>query len=120
MNKIIWRFASGFLLCAFPAHAGQIWVAPNGNDTAAGTQKQPLATPQRARDLAREQIKAGQSVEIVLRGGTYELKAPLELGAADSGTAQAPVVWHAANGEEVRFSAGRTVTGWRPVSDAAV
>ena len=116
-----WRGWAFFLaMQAVCATAGQIWISPGGNDAALGTEALPLATPQRARDLARQQIKAGQSVEVVLRGGTYELKAPLELGAEDSGTAQAPVVWRAATGEEVRLSAGRTVTGWGAVSDAGV
>ena len=107
-------------LIAPVTHARQIWVAPNGNDAAPGTQKQPLATPQKARDVAREVIKAGHNVEIILVGGNYELKAPLELGAEDSGAEGKPVVWRAAPGALVRLSAGRTVTGWRTVSDAAV
>lgn len=104
-----------FSLFAFStiAHAGQIFVAPNGSDTASGTQKQPLATPERARDLARQQIKAGERVEIILQSGNYELKAPLELSEADSGE-----VWHAAKGATVRFSAGRNIGNWRKVSDA--
>lgn len=114
----------GFLLMlalmAYSAEAAQIWVAPNGAAAAPGTAQRPLATLPQARDLARQQLKAGQSVEIVLRSGTYELKAPLELGAADSGTAQKPVVWRAAPGAQVRLSAGRNLTGWRPVSDAAI
>ncbi len=112
-----------FLTLAFSvtmAHAGQIFVAPNGSDTAPGTQKQPLATPERARDVAREQIKAGQSVDVILQGGNYELKTPLELSEADSGTSEKPVLWHAAKGATVRLSAGRTVSNWRKVSDAAV
>ncbi len=109
--------ALAFLLLTLTAsaHAGQIYVAPNGNDAAPGTQKQPVATPQKARDLAREQIKAGENVEVILRAGNYELKAPLELNAADSGA-----LWRAAPNETVRFSAGRTVANWRKVSDAAV
>jgi len=109
-----------FLVAAGSAIAGEIWVSPAGDDSAPGTKDLPIATPGRARDLARAQIQAGQRVEIVLRGGNYELKAPLDLGVDDSGTRQAPVVWRAADGEEARLSAGRTVAGWRPVSDAAV
>ena len=112
-----------FLTIIFSAtttHANQIFVSPNGNDAAPGTQKQPLATPQRARDLAREQIKAGQSVEVLLQSGNYQLQAPLELSEADSGSETKPVIWRAAQGATVRFGAGRAVSKWRKVSDAAV
>ncbi|MFZ4775681.1 MAG: right-handed parallel beta-helix repeat-containing protein [Terrimicrobiaceae bacterium] len=102
------------------APAGQIWVSPVGNDADPGTRSQPLATPERARDMARQQISSGQKVEIILLGGTYELKQPLELTAEDSGTPQSPVVWRAAKGAEVRLSAGRTITGWQAVADTGV
>ncbi len=108
------------LVAAGSAMAGEIWVSPGGDDSAPGTRERPLASPHGAREVARAQIKAGQGVEIILRGGNYELPAPLELGAGDSGTRQAPVVWRAANGEDVRLGAGRTVAGWRLISDAAV
>ena len=105
---------------AASAFAGQIWVSPSGRDDAPGTENQPLATPQRARDLARQQILSGQNVEVVLRGGAYELNSPLELSAEDSGSARSQVVWRAAAGEMVRLSAGRSITGWQKVSDPEV
>ena len=105
---------------AASAFAGQIWVSPSGDDDAPGNESRPLATLQRARDLARQQILSGQGVEVVLRQGTYELDRPLELAAADSGSAQVPAVWRAATGEEVRLSAGRCINGWQKVSDERV
>jgi hypothetical protein len=42
------------------------------------------------------------------------------LTAADSGSAKASVVYRARKGETVRVSGGKTVTGWKPVSDAGV
>jgi hypothetical protein len=56
----------------------------------------------------------------MIRGGTYELREPLTLGAQDSGTPEAPVVWRAAAGETVRVIGGRMVRGLEPVRDAAV
>ncbi|MDQ2686488.1 MAG: hypothetical protein M3Y28_01330, partial [Armatimonadota bacterium] len=109
-----------FLLCLRPCMAAQIFVAPNGNDAANSTSAHPVATPERAQTLAQAVIKRGERVEVVLRAGTYELRAPLAFSAADSGTANAPVEWRAADGATVRLSAGRDVTGWRPVNDAAV
>jgi hypothetical protein len=101
--------------------AGQIVVSPSGNDsTGDGTEAKPFASLERARDAARAALKAGQAADVLLHGGTYELNTALDLGPDDSGKAAAPVVWHAAPGEQVRLSGGPLVTDWKPVSDAAI
>jgi hypothetical protein len=118
--------ALGVLLAAGSAGgaAGMLYVAPGGSDSGGGTFEKPFATLERARDAIREMKKAGPlpagGVVVELRGGTYERDKPLELTAADSGTAEAPIVYRAARGAEVRISGGRAVGGFRPVSDAAV
>ena len=43
----------------------------------------------------------------IVRGGTYSLGTPLELGPADSGT-----TWQAAGGERAVIRGGELVTGW--------
>jgi len=110
----------GLLLSAAPAFAAQFFVAPNGSDASPGTRARPFASPQRARDAVRAARKRGEACEVVLRAGDYELSAPLELSAEDSGTEQQPIVWRAADGEAARLSAGRRVAGWKPVSDPQV
>jgi hypothetical protein len=110
-----------FALAGDAAWAGQIVVSVSGNDvTGDGTEARPFAGLERARDAARAALRRGEPVEIVLHGGTYELKAPLLLGPEDSGTASVPAVWRAATGEEVRLSGGRLITGWGPITDPAV
>jgi hypothetical protein len=97
-------------------------VSPQGNDANPGTGAKPFATLERARDAMRK-LKTQSSklkVEVVVRGGTYELVRPFELTAEDSGSTKAPVVYRARKGEQVRISGGKTVTGWKPVSDASV
>ena len=54
----------------------EIVVSPQGLDSNPGTREAPLATPARARDLARERRGKGPVV-ILLRGGTYALAEPL-------------------------------------------
>jgi hypothetical protein len=97
-------------------------VSPQGNDANLGTSAKPFATLARARDAVRQpKIQNPKSkIEVVLRGGTYEMARPFELTAQDSGSVKAPVVYRARKGEQVRISGGRTVTGWKPVSDAGV
>ncbi len=106
-------------------------VSPQGNDqwsgrldapNDAGTDG-PLATLERARDVARQARKDGGSaagVLIELRAGRYDLTQPLALTAEDSGTAEAPLVIRARAKEQVTLSGGRAVTGWQPVTDPAV
>ena len=49
-----------------------------------------------------------------MRGGTYELRQTLKLGAADSGTQDAPVMWRAYPGEEPILTGGAKITGFVP------
>lgn len=120
MKPLLLALVLVFVIFGRPGWAALIVVATDGSDAANGTSAHPVATPEHARDLARAAIKRGERVDVVLRAGTYELREPLALGAADSGTANAPVVWRAADGATVRLSAGRDVTGWRPVTDPAI
>ena len=56
----------------------QIYVSPRGNDKADGSLKKPLRTIQAAVDKASQ--KKDVDVEIVLRGGAYELDRTVEIG----------------------------------------
>lgn len=110
--KIILGFAA--LLLA-PLHAAEFHVSPAGNDVNPGTKAKPFATLERAREAVCK-LKAQSSklnIEVVLRGGRYELAKPLEFTAADSGTKERPVVWRAYGNEKPVVSGGTRVTGWR-------
>ncbi|MBM4017753.1 MAG: hypothetical protein FJ288_05400 [Planctomycetes bacterium] len=103
--------------------AAVFYVAPGGNDQAPGTKDAPFATLERARDRLREMKKAGGlpdgGVTVFLRGGTHERREALVISEADGGTEKSPVAYRGEPGQEVRLSGGRTVTGFRPVTDAA-
>jgi hypothetical protein len=101
----------------------RLFVATNGVDTAAGTADAPFASLQRARDEVRTRKAAGglpKGAEIVVRGGTYALTAPFELGAEDSGAEGAEIVYRAQAGHEVRITGGKTITSFDRVKDQAV
>jgi hypothetical protein len=86
--------------------ASDIYVSPTGNDGAAGTLAAPLATLTAARDKA-DQLKAtNPPVTIYLRAGTYYLTAPVVFGPANSGTANAPIVYRSYPGEKAIISGG--------------
>lgn len=106
-----------FIAYAFQPHvsiaaqpATSIHLSPAGSDDGDGSNARPFATPQRARDAARDALRKGERVEVIVMPGTYELKEPLVLGPEDSGKEGAPVIWRAHN-TKIRaiFSAGRKV-----------
>ncbi|MFH0983713.1 MAG: alpha-L-fucosidase [Planctomycetota bacterium] len=100
------------------------WVAPDGSDQNAGTKEKPFATLERARDAVRDlKNRSGLpkgGITVWLRGGAHERAKTFELGKEDSGTAEAPVVYRAVAGEEVRISGGRRIpaSAFKPVDDA--
>jgi hypothetical protein len=102
-----------FILCValnMPCLAMEIHVSPNGAAAGDGTAEAPFATLAQARD-ALDNVDREAGITVIVHGGMYELNAPLILGASESGTADAPVVIRAAEGEEVRLSGGRTLPG---------
>ena len=101
-------------------------VSPNGNDGSAGTLAEPWRTLGRARDAIRGARSSGNDlaggVTVIAHEGTYWLPEPFELGAEDSGTATAPIVYRAAEGETVWLNGGIPLRlgDFRPVTDQKV
>jgi parallel beta-helix repeat protein len=96
-------------------------VAPDGQDGNPGTEAQPFATLERAREAIRHLKETGGlpvgGVRVELRRGIYELAQPFALTADDSGRPDAPVTYCARAGEEVRLSGGRRLAGWELVTE---
>ena len=121
---------NGFALPARAANPLTLYVAKNGRDTWSGRQKTPnktqtdgpFASVARAQDAVR-QIKQKElpegGVRVLIAGGTYELEASLVFDARDAGTKAAPIEYAAQTGQTVRFTGGRAVKGWKPVTDPA-
>jgi hypothetical protein len=111
-----------FFLCVFlfapGVFAGEVHVSTRGDDTNPGTVDRPCKTLHRAQALARAQLERGndQPIDVVIAPGAYELDRPLVLGPQDSGTADAPVTWRAADMDDKPvLSAGRLIHGaWQP------
>ena len=107
-----------------PEPAVVLYVAPDGSDAAPGTQEQPFATLERARDALRQLKQEGTLAQggatVLVRGGHYRVTQPFTLTAEDSGTASAPVRYRAAKGETPVFSGGIRLSGFEPVTDAAI
>lgn len=98
------------------AKAVAFYVAPDGDDAWSGRADRPFVTLQHARDAVRALKAKGLSapVEVVIRGGVYDLSEPLVLTPEDGGTAACPITWRAQQGERVLIRGSRKITGWKP------
>ena len=101
-------------------------VAPNGTDAGDGSPAKPFATLERARDAVRSLKAAGNGpagpVTVWLQPGVYPRTQTFELGAADSGSETAPVVYRAVKPGEACLQAWYRINpaDFRPVTDAAL
>jgi hypothetical protein len=96
------------------------YVAPGGSDDATGTQDEPFASIARAKSAVRAVVDSARSpVVVFLRGGVYELDAPLVFGPEDSGAAGRAVEYRAFDSERPVIGGGRSITGWQPVPGAS-
>ena len=99
-------------------------VAPGGLDTNAGTETNPFATLERARDEIRALKKRGPlppgGVAVCIHGGQYGMVETFKLGPEDSGTPASPIVYQAWQDERPVLSGGARLTGFQPVTDPTI
>lgn len=97
------------LAASQPAY--ECFVSPTGSDKGSGTMLQPFATLERARVAVRAALATGgKGAAVTLRGGVYHMGESFRLSKADSGTADAPVIYRAAPGERPRLVGGADVS----------
>ncbi|MEI6501863.1 MAG: hypothetical protein WCP21_12650, partial [Armatimonadota bacterium] len=101
------------LLLAVPAMAVDLYVSPDGKDMNAGTKSAPFQTLGKARDTLRALKAQGPlpkgGATVWLWGGVYRADSTFELTKADSGTADAPIVYRAVKPGTVRLMGGATL-----------
>ncbi|KPL12237.1 hypothetical protein AMJ85_01520 [candidate division BRC1 bacterium SM23_51] len=108
------------------------YVSMDGNDAWSGRPAEPnqrrtdgpFATIERARQAIRRLKEAGRlpdrGVTVYMRGGTYPRTKTFQLTADDNGAKDAPIVYRAHGGEEVRLIGGREIAGFKPIDDPAI
>ena len=102
------------------------FVATDGSDRNPGTQAQPFASLQRARDAIRELTGTGASpaggVTVWVADGTYWLPESLTLKRGDGGTQESPIVYRAAHKGRAHLCGGRAIPShaFEPVHSADV
>lgn len=80
----------------------------------------PLRSLGQARDHIRERRAAGDlagPVRVVIADGRYPITEPIVFGPGDGGSADAPVVYQAADGARPVISGGRLLDGWEETAD---
>ena len=112
-----------FLILGLNANAAEIYVSANGKNSNSGEKNHPLATLgaalRKARELRRlDKVKPGETVEIVLEGGLYQLYEPILIRHEDSGTPDSPTLIRSADGAKPIISGGVRVKDWQEVSDS--
>ncbi|OGV67941.1 MAG: hypothetical protein A2283_12265 [Lentisphaerae bacterium RIFOXYA12_FULL_48_11] len=110
------------------AHAEMnIYVAADAEAGGDGTRRKPYQTLEQVRDRIRAARKTGtlkssEAVTVNVKPGIYQFKAPFELTAEDSGTAESPVIYRAQKRDKVKVHGGVTLdpSKFKPVTDTAV
>lgn len=90
------------------------FVAPNGDDSNAGTEDAPFQTLRKAQEVVRSVTsKQTGDIAVVMREGIYTLGSKLSFDERDSGCNGYDVVWMSYPGEVVRISGGKKLTDWK-------
>ena len=103
-------------LLACSAQELRLYVDPGGDDTHTGSVRQPLASPEGARDRIRTLRAAGERerpIRVIFHSGRYFLKQPLILESRDGGTEQHPVHYEADGEASVTWSGGLSLSDIR-------
>jgi len=101
--------------------AAEIYVDPNGDDGASGTKTEPVATLERAQDLARAALSENTGdVVVYLRGGVHPRSEPLELTFQDSGRSGSRMIYRSYPNEQAILEGGLQVTDWEAAFDAVL
>jgi hypothetical protein len=112
-NTIKYPAILALFLSQSSVFATDFYLSPTGNDTSGdGTSSAPWKSLNKARDHVRTITTLTESVNIILKDGTYELANTLDLTAADSGRNNFTITYKAETTGNAIISGGTKVTGW--------
>lgn len=103
----------------------ELHVSVNGNDTASGAKESPLKTLDGARKRVRDYRKSygsGVQISVIFHEGKYYMYDTVKFDENDTGYADSPTIYKAAQGENVIFSGAAPidVKGFKKVTDPAI
>ena len=100
----------------------EFFIAPDGDDRHAGSEKAPFATLLRARDAVRKVDRTGgKEIRVWLRGGIYRLAETVVFGLEDGAGSGSRVVYASYPGEQAILSGAASLPGeWKKAAAANV
>ena len=109
---LIWLLAGGLF-----AQELNFYVSSTGNDTNDGfTPSTAFATLEKSRQAVLQAKSARSnftSINVFVKGGTYQLSESVVFKPEDSGTEKMQITYQAMPGEKVMISGGKRITGWK-------
>jgi hypothetical protein len=108
---------------ARPCSTKDLFVSPQGNDRANGSQHRPFQTIERARDEIRaKSLNSPRNMKcdivVNLAAGDYPVTQTIGFSDADSGANGHKVIYRSADGPgKARFLGAEAITGWQPYQD---
>lgn len=114
LAAILISISTRFAHNGFDAAGGttELFVSPSGNDSWPGTATQPFLTIDKAKLAARSLIG---NVTVNLRGGVYELSAPISLGSSDSGKSGGTITYRSYTNEAAVIRGSKSLDGYASV-----
>ncbi len=117
-GKRMWLWCVGLAMALTGSvTAGDFYVSPVGDDSAAGTATAPFRTIERAQQAVRERLKARpapkQPIVVQLEAATFHLTKPIVFEPGDSGTKAAPVIYQGAPKGGTLISGGIVINQWK-------
>jgi hypothetical protein len=107
-------------------YAQDIYVNVDGDDSNAGTEENPVASLEAARDLIRQykavKILPKGGITVWIGKGQYDQQKSFVLNENDSGEPDAPIVWRALPDEKVSITGGQSIPSekFKKVTDKAI
>jgi Right handed beta helix region len=90
------------------------YVSPTGSDGNLGSESEPFATIEKARDVIRSQNKQMTgNIVVYLKGGTYTLSDTLIFDERDSGDEKFGVIYKSYKNEKAVISGGKKISNWQ-------
>ena len=89
----------------------QLYISPDGNDNAEGSEDSPLATLEGVKNAVRRYLSADKKelpdgITVNFKEGVYKQQQTFCLSEEDSGSAECPIIYRACEGAEVIIDGG--------------
>ncbi len=95
-----------------------LFVSPQGNDSGDGSADKPYQTIEKAQSKVRSLVRnIDEDIHVYLRGGDYQLEAPLVFTTKDGGTNGHQVIYSAYKNEKPVLNGGIKLQGWQEEKD---